>query len=633
MLTLPGGSTLIIKEGVEARIINPTWHGIGCNGDLTIDGGGTLSVSCGAKEDSYISSISCSGDVVIRNMELNMPGIVSDGYVRGIFADNITVENCIFSAENLWIGLQAYASEPTEINIKDSTVSIQEGIYGMVGLDGSISIDNSRLAIACDASLYTEYSKYPGQQAITITGSEGYIGINDPAREAIAVAVEIKTADSPRDGCIVIDNLRKKYQIDLYTEIGSSSNYYYAVIGEGDQVPAYYVVLGREEQPALTITGMPQSILQGDSFTLTASGGAGTGAVSWNVTSGNAVVDSNGKVTVTGTGEITVTAVKAEDEDYYESLPASVTFTALTNDLAGAEAVLSGASGLTSDGTAKTPDVTVKLNGQTLVKDTDYTVEYKNNVNAGTATVVITGIGRYAGTQSLSFTIGQPSAGTQPPATTQPPAGTDPSTDAEPSADAQPLVSGNLNTGLRLSWSGSSLKIRWGQLKNISGYELYVAKCGSKFPKKATVTVKKSTITSRKISKLLGKKLNTKNSYKVIVKAYRTVDGNKTYVQTSRILHVTGKKNKKYTNAKKVTSKKKSYTLAAGKTAKLTVKVTKQSSKKLLDHGAKLRYWSTNTAVATVTKAGKVKTVGTGTCYIYAMAANGVKTKVKITVK
>ena len=40
-----------------------------------------------------------------------------------------------------------------------------------------------------------------------------------------------------------------------------------------------------------------------------------------------------------------------------------------------------------------------------LVLGTDYTVEYKDNVNVGTATVTVTGHGNYSGTASKTFTI------------------------------------------------------------------------------------------------------------------------------------------------------------------------------------------------------------------------------------
>lgn len=57
------------------------------------------------------------------------------------------------------------------------------------------------------------------------------------------------------------------------------------------------------------------------------------------------------------------------------------------------------------DGKAKTPAVTVKLDGKTLVLNTDYTVSYSNNVNVGTAKVTIAGKGNYTGSTTASFTI------------------------------------------------------------------------------------------------------------------------------------------------------------------------------------------------------------------------------------
>ena len=59
----------------------------------------------------------------------------------------------------------------------------------------------------------------------------------------------------------------------------------------------------------------------------------------------------------------------------------------------------------TYDGHAKTPDPVVVLNGETLVKDRDYTVSYAENVNAGQATVTLTGIGNYTGTKDVQFAI------------------------------------------------------------------------------------------------------------------------------------------------------------------------------------------------------------------------------------
>ena len=51
------------------------------------------------------------------------------------------------------------------------------------------------------------------------------------------------------------------------------------------------------------------------------------------------------------------------------------------------------------------PSVSLTYKYKTIKKGTDYTVSYSNNINAGTATVTITGIGSYEGTASTTFQI------------------------------------------------------------------------------------------------------------------------------------------------------------------------------------------------------------------------------------
>lgn len=67
---------------------------------------------------------------------------------------------------------------------------------------------------------------------------------------------------------------------------------------------------------------------------------------------------------------------------------------------------------LTYTGNPIAPDPIVKLNGNTLTKNTDYTVSYSNNVNVGTATVTIRGSGNYSGTKTLNYNIEPASIGT-----------------------------------------------------------------------------------------------------------------------------------------------------------------------------------------------------------------------------
>lgn len=74
-------------------------------------------------------------------------------------------------------------------------------------------------------------------------------------------------------------------------------------------------------------------------------------------------------------------------------------------NIKGAKIVMPSEETYSYNGKAQTPDVTVTLNDKELEKNTDYRIDYVNNQNAGTATINITGIGRYEGSVSKNFTI------------------------------------------------------------------------------------------------------------------------------------------------------------------------------------------------------------------------------------
>lgn len=56
-------------------------------------------------------------------------------------------------------------------------------------------------------------------------------------------------------------------------------------------------------------------------------------------------------------------------------------------------------------GTAITPKITLMDGTTTLIEETDYTLDYENNVALGNAKIIITGIGNYEGTLNQEFTI------------------------------------------------------------------------------------------------------------------------------------------------------------------------------------------------------------------------------------
>lgn len=79
---------------------------------------------------------------------------------------------------------------------------------------------------------------------------------------------------------------------------------------------------------------------------------------------------------------------------------AQLTVTGNLND-----AVVTVSGNYVYTGSPITPAVSVTWNNTPLTKDTDYTLAYTDNTNAGTATVTVTGTGNYTGTKTATFTI------------------------------------------------------------------------------------------------------------------------------------------------------------------------------------------------------------------------------------
>ena len=140
-----------------------------------------------------------------------------------------------------------------------------------------------------------------------------------------------------------------------------------------------YVYDGTSKCPETTVRVDGKTLTKDDDYSV---------ACTDNVNVGTA------KVTITGKG------------NYKDST--NKTFAITQKSLTGATITLSHYS-YVYDGTTKSPEPTVTLNGKTLAKDTDYSVSYNNNVNAGTANVSISGKGNYKDSANTTFTITQKS--------------------------------------------------------------------------------------------------------------------------------------------------------------------------------------------------------------------------------
>lgn len=171
--------------------------------------------------------------------------------------------------------------------------------------------------------------------------------------------------------------------------------------------------------------------------------------------------------------------------------------------------------------------------------------------------------------------------------------------------------------------TSTSISLSWKKVAGAKTYVIYGNKCGKANKMKR---IAKSTGKSRKITKILGKKLRKGTYYKFMIVA---LDENNKVVSASRLIHV-ATKGGKAGNYTRITTKAKNnkVSLKKGKTFKLGAKATGKNVKK---HAA-VRYESSNPKVAKVNKSGKITAKKKGTCKIYVYAQNGIYKIIKIRV-
>lgn len=232
-------------------------------------------------------------------------------------------------------------------------------------------------------------------------------------------------------------------------------------------------------------------------------------------------------------------------------------------------------------------------------------------------------------TQKPATTETRPATTTTKPGTT----GTKPAT--EPTVSKAALYA-------KVKADSKKVYFSWNKISGVSGYDIFLSKCGKDSGKVAVKknlkkTVKAGTTTAITIKKAIGQKNVKKQlTYKSVIKAYRIKNGKKVYVKTSEAMHFVLRTNKTYTNPKSVQISKSTYTLKKGKKKKLVASIKRESTKKKLlknSHIKNIRWYTSNSKVAKVKSDGTIVAVKKGTCKVYAVGANGVRKVITIVVK
>jgi len=164
-----------------------------------------------------------------------------------------------------------------------------------------------------------------------------------------------------------------------------------------------------------------------------------------------------------------------------------------------------------------------------------------------------------------------------------------------------------------------TFQIKWNKAKSADGYQIFQYKTKEKkFVKVATVGKNKTA--------WISKKTKTKKKYKV--RAYKKLKGKRINSKFSyEVSAIPYKKNAKLVNAGRVKPNRYNVKLGLYETETLSVKIS--PSKYAMNKKAKVadktvRWYSTDTSIATVDENGKVTPQGkAGECTVYARAHNG----------
>ena len=371
-LTIPAGSTLTVPQGKT----------------LTVDG--TLNI---ANQSSLAGSGSLAGGGAFS---LTNPDPVISG------SDTLTYDGTDQSGK---FTLTA-PSGTVQVMEKDFTISdspsldgwtletqeiINAGTYTLTASNGTTTIEKKVTVSPAEISITgatVQDKTYDGTTDATV-GSVTFDGLVEDDSLSL-------NTDYTATAAFTDKNAGDSKQATVTVTLKGGGNYTFAQSGNttnaNGTIRPLPVVLNWEttsftyDGSAKTVTAKVSNAVDGDTFTLTYEDNTGT-----------AVGNYTAKVTDLGNDNYTLTGATGTEQAW--SIGEA--------SIAGAEVTLSQNS-FTYDGQSQKPTVTVKLNGNTLNANTDYTVDFGgDSINAGTYTVTVTGKGNYSGeaTSQPTYTI------------------------------------------------------------------------------------------------------------------------------------------------------------------------------------------------------------------------------------
>lgn len=365
--------TVIYNDGSE-NTVTPTWNDADIQtislaaasnsgiGTYTVHGSVTVS------EKSY--DVACTVNIVARNL------LIDNSFEEKNAGGSWTIPSGTFDiqekdsdAKSGSQSLHFYSGSTLDFTASQTVTVDKDGIYSafayIQGLDNAGSGDGERIYLSVTNN--TTNQEYASDN-VTLNGwvvwqKASIAEIPASAGDELTISIHIAAAGgtwgTADDFCLYLDKT--------------------AILSESTASLTY----GEEKQLSASLT------YEADETGFT-----------WESSDPTVVsVDENGLITAQGVGTATITATSKDSYNLSDSCEITVTALSLEN----ADVTLSQTS-YVHDGSAKTPDATVTVNGKTISTD-DYTVSYQNNTEVGTATVTITGQNNCTGSTTAAFYI------------------------------------------------------------------------------------------------------------------------------------------------------------------------------------------------------------------------------------
>lgn len=475
-------------------------------------------------------------------------------------------ESCQFASK-------AVVKCPVDVDVVASDGTIMATLED--GTESDVTNSYGRFAVVYD------YYSQDYYKVICLNQNDNYT-IKARGNKKGLVSVELATAGDEDEEIYVINNIpiesgevitasetqiTEEGTITRYAEEDQEGTEEPVTVTNGNYVPAESIALDNEEL----------SLKPGDSALIGVvfePANTSNQGVFWHSLDPEVATVENGRVEALAEGTTTIYCTPQDNSELFKVCTVNVAKAVVPIDSVSIE----GIEDKTYTGKEITQQIVITDGNVSLVEGTDYTVTYENNINAGIAKVIVTGIGSYTGTVEKEFNITAkeitPTVTLAPTAfvysgTVRKPSVTvkDGSTKLTTTDYTVKYASGRKNPGtykvvvvLKGNYSGNKaayfkinpkgtalvsltagskkMTVKWKkQATQITGYQIQYA-TDSKFTKnKKTITVKGTKATAKTITKLTGGK-----KYYARIRTYKTVSNKNYYSKWSKMKSITVRK-------------------------------------------------------------------------------------------